>query len=102
MSWRLPTPRSTYTWFPLPHKDLLCEVEGQLEAAGFTIEAEMHALSHGGARYFGVFQIAFRDRPESDHGWVVAIRNSHDKSIPAGLVAGSHVMVSTQPENQET
>lgn len=86
------TPAATDTWYPLPHRDLVTEVEGQLEAAGFTLEAESHALSHAGARYFGVFEVSFPDRPEQDHGWIVGIRNSHDKTYPAGLVAGSHVL----------
>jgi hypothetical protein len=32
------------------------EVETQLESSGFTIIEETHALSHEGARYFGVNQ----------------------------------------------
>lgn len=87
-----PTPGATDTWYPLPHRDLVTEVEGQLEAAGFTLEAESHALSHGGARYFGVFEVGLPDRPEQEHSWVVGIRNSHDKTYPAGLVAGSTVL----------
>jgi len=86
------TPAATDTWYPLAHRDLVTEVEGQLEDAGFTLDAESHALSHAGARYFGVFEVSIPDRPEQEHGWVVGIRNSHDKTYPAGLVAGSHVL----------
>ena len=87
-----PTPGATETWYPLPHRDLVTEVEGQLESAGFTLQAESHALSHGGDRYFGVFEVGLPDRPEQEHNWIVGIRNSHDKTYPAGLVAGSSVL----------
>ena len=90
----IPTPKATETWYPLPHRDLIQEVEGQLDAAAFTITAESHALSHGGARYFGLFEVRVtgHDR-ERDYSWIVGIRNSHDKVYPAGLVAGTRVFV---------
>jgi len=49
------------------------------------ITAESHALSHGGARYFGLFEVrvAGGDR-ERDYSWIVGIRNSHDKVYPLG------------------
>ncbi|QQL43736.1 DUF932 domain-containing protein [Sulfuriroseicoccus oceanibius] len=87
-----PTPAPTSTWYPLAHRSLIGEVEDQLEAAGFVIEAESHALGHEGMRYFGVFEVNVPGRPAQEHGWVVGIRNSHDKTYPAGLVAGSHVL----------
>ncbi|CAN5151681.1 hypothetical protein BH23VER1_BH23VER1_32630 [soil metagenome] len=87
------TPESTPTWYPLPHRHLINEVEGQLRAAGFLLEDEAHALTHDGARYFGAFQVGLPGRPPADYGWVVGLRNSHDKSYPAGLVAGTRVLV---------
>lgn len=87
-----PTPGATETWYPLPHMDLVTEVEGQLESAGFTLQAESHALSHEGNRYFGVFEVSLPDRSIEDYQWIVGLRNSHDKSFPAGLVAGTHVL----------
>ncbi len=87
-----PTPSSTATWYPLAHRDLVHEVEEQLEGAGFRIDAESHALSHGGDRYFGVFEVGFPDRTVPDYRWIVGLRNSHDKTFPAGLVAGTRVL----------
>jgi len=88
------TPLGTDTWYPLPHRSLLTEVERQLREVGFIIQGETHALTHDGARYFGVIQINLPSRHENDDfGWVVGIRNSHDKSLPAGLVAGTQVFV---------
>ncbi len=91
---RVPTPEPTGTWFPLPHQDLVEEVEGQLDMAAFTVTAESHALSHGGARYFGLFEVRVAGTGEGrDYTWIVGIRNSHDKTYPAGLVAGTRVFV---------
>ena len=89
----VPTPRGTQTWYPLSHRTILTEVETQLESTGFTILEETHALSHGGARYFGVMSVTLPSRGQADFGWIVGIRNSHDMTYPAGLVAGTRVFV---------
>jgi hypothetical protein len=86
------TPGGTQSWYPLPHGDLLSEVLGQLDSAGFRLIGESHALSHDGARYFGVLEVSLEGRSnDSGYGWVVGLRNSHDKVFPAGLVAGTSV-----------
>lgn len=88
------TPSGTDSWYPLPHADLLGEVLGQLDSAGFRLVGETHALTHEGARYFGVLEITLPDRAtDTDYGWIVGLRNSHDKVFPAGLVAGSRCFV---------
>ena len=89
----VPTPRGTQTWYPLGHSTILGEVETQLESSGFTILEETHALSHEGARYFGVMSVSLPKRGQADFGWIVGIRNSHDMTYPAGLVAGTRVFV---------
>lgn len=91
--YNVPTPAGTETWYPLAHAGLIHEVESQLQSAGFHLTGEHHALSHEGARYFGLFEVNFPGRQDRDYGWVVGIRNSHDKTYPAGLVAGSKVFV---------
>ncbi len=90
---QIPTPRPTTTWFPLAHRYLVREVEDQLGASGFNILGETHAVSHDGARYFGVLELEPRDCAGNGHSWVVGLRNSHDKTFPAGLVAGTRVFV---------
>jgi hypothetical protein len=79
------------TWFPLAHRALLEEVQSQLDKCGFTVGRESHALSHEGARYFGVMEVRLPDQSERDYAWVVGLRNSHDKSFPEGFVAGTSV-----------
>ena len=87
------TPQGTDTWYPLSHRSLVQEVQSELKACGFHLNGERHALSHDGARYFGVFAISLPSRIQKDVGWVVGLRNSHDKTYPAGLVAGTRVFV---------
>jgi hypothetical protein len=89
----VPTPRPTGTWFPLAHRDLVTEVECHLLTSGFLIKSMVHSLSHSGARYFGILQVGLPDRETTDYAWVVGLRNSHDKTYPAGMVAGTQVFV---------
>src|SRR5690606_2830924 len=89
----VPTPPPTASWFPIPHIDLLTEVEDQLIGSGFEVGSTVHAVSHAGARYFGILNVRSSNTKETDYGWIVGLRNSHDKTYPAGLVAGTRVFV---------
>ncbi len=89
--YQVPTPRNTETWYPLPHSRVLNEVNNQLDACGFIVTEEAHALSHDGQRYFGVLNLCLPGRGIFEWTWAVGIRNSHDKTFPAGLVAGTKV-----------
>ena len=37
--------------------------------------------------------VTLPNRAQADYGWVVGLRNSHDQSYPAGLVAGTKIIV---------
>jgi hypothetical protein len=86
------TPEPTASWTPIPHARLVEEVKSALVSQTIEVVDERHALSHNGARYFGLLQVANRSKQE-DFAYVVGLRNSHDKSYPAGLVVGSRVFV---------
>lgn len=86
------TPIPTRTWTPIPHWQMVDEVERSLAATGFKIVNQEHALARKDARYFGLFEITNGNNSE-DYNTVVGLRNSHDKSFPAGLVIGSGVFV---------
>ncbi|MCH8514094.1 MAG: DUF932 domain-containing protein [Kiritimatiellae bacterium] len=86
------TPRRTATWQPIPHHDLLTLVENTLPRYGMRIIEQAHAITHEGHRYFGLLQIA-NGHTHPDYSWVLGLRNSHDKRLPAGLVLGSQVLV---------
>ena len=87
-----PTPEPTVTWTPLPHMALVQEVEQVLQSNGLSVVNEAHSLSHDGQRYFGLMEIQ-NSVIHQDYAWVLGLRNSHDKSFPAGIVAGASVFV---------
>jgi hypothetical protein len=86
------TPQRTATWVPIAHDRLLSQIEGTLTRNGLSVVNEAHGLTHDGARYFGLLQVANGHNPD-DFGLVVGLRNSHDKTFPAGLVVGASVFV---------
>jgi len=89
------TPARTDTWCPIPHSLLIESVETGLKGLGLCVVEQAHSLTREGQRYFGLLQV---ERPNAsfanrDFGYVMGLRNSHDKSFPAGLVVGMSVFV---------
>lgn len=89
---RVTTPGATETWHPIPHRSLFDGVAATLERSGLRIVQDVHALGREDNRYFSLMQVANGSNPD-DYGLIVGLRNSHDKSFPAGLVVGSGVFV---------
>ena len=89
---RVFTPPPTETWTPIPHIQLVTQVEQTLRTNGLIVGNQAHSLSHEGARYFGLMEIQ-REESEEDYCWVLGLRNSHDKTFPAGITAGAQVLV---------
>lgn len=92
------TPEATKTHCPIPHHRFVDMVENTLGRGGFEVAHREHALSHEGQRYFGLFQInpavgGDGASHTDDYATVIGLRNSHDKSFPAGGVCGSGVFV---------
>jgi Domain of unknown function (DUF932) len=86
------TPARTRTWTAIPHAQLIQTVEKTLKATSLTIGTQAHSLTHDGMRYFGLMEIQGR-QDSQDYCWVLGLRNSHDKTFPAGIVAGASVFV---------
>ncbi len=86
------TPQRTNTWVPISHGVLIDRVQKSLEHSGLRVVEESHGLTKDGQRYFGLMQLV-NGHTDGDYGLVVGLRNSHDKSFPAGLVVGSSVFV---------
>lgn len=91
---KIKTPAPTPSFFPIPHHRLLEQVQATLEKSGLKILAQHHVTAHDGARYFGLMQVAGRQE-SVDYSLVVGLRNSHDKSIVAGLACGAGVHACT-------
>ena len=88
----VPTPAPTETWRPIPHEEYVRQVEWELPRYGLDIVHEAHALTHDGTRYFGLVQVQ-NGCNSPEYSWVLGLRNSHDKTLTAGLVAGAQVFV---------
>lgn len=86
------TPNPTESWYPIPHDRFIQTVEHSLNATKLKIGSVAHSLSHGGQRYFGLMEIKARKANE-DYCWVIGLRNSHDKTFPAGICAGASCFV---------
>lgn len=86
------TPRATDTWTPIPHLELVTQVERTLKSNGLIVGTQAHSLTRDGARYFGLMEVQ-RDEADADYCWVLGLRNSHDKTFPAGIVAGAQTFV---------
>ncbi len=89
---RVPTPTATSTWQPIAHAELLAHVESALPRYGLTRISEAFGLSHGGARFFGLLEVE-GPRHSNEYVQVIGIRNSHDKRLPAGLIAGAEITI---------
>jgi hypothetical protein len=69
-------------------------VTTSLQTSGLSVVGQQHALSKEGQRYFGLLEVKVQgDDGSPDYGMVVGVRNSHDKTFPAGLCLGSRVFV---------
>jgi hypothetical protein len=86
------TPPSTETWTPIPHLQLIRTVERTLATTNLRIGTQAHSLTHDGQRYFGLMEI-HSQQSSDDYCWVLGLRNSHDKTVPAGIVAGASVFI---------
>jgi len=86
------TPDRTKTWVPIAHETLLNQVETTLAGDGMTIVNQSHAIWGDGLRYFGLLEVT-NGQVADDYHLVIGLRNSHDKSFPAGLAFGAAVLV---------
>ncbi len=86
------TPLNTRTHYPLAHGKFIDRTKEALLSGGYKIVNEAHALAKEGNRYFGTIELANHGELK-DYGWVVGLRNSHDRSCSAGIVAGTRVFV---------
>jgi hypothetical protein len=86
------TPARTRSWVPIAHSRLLEGVQAALERSALAVVNERHGLTKDGSRYFGLLEVR-NGHNADDFGLLVGLRNSHDKSFPAGLVLGARIFV---------
>jgi hypothetical protein len=87
-------PEKTRSYCPVAHHELVDLVESKMNDCGFHFATQAHSLNKEGTRYFGLMQLVNgTDLASEQHGLVVGLRNSYDKSFPAAMAFGSHVFV---------
>jgi hypothetical protein len=86
----VPTPEATASHQPIPHRDFALEVETGLEMRGIHVIKQEFAVSPDGMRCFGLM---VTDRTFQGVNFSIGLRNSNDKSMKIGIVAGYRVMV---------
>jgi hypothetical protein len=89
---RVVTPEQTNTWRPVAHDEALGLVEEALPRHGLSVVKAAYALTHTGARFFGLLEVR-NGQAVADQTWVLGIRNAHDQRFALGLTAGSEVLV---------
>jgi hypothetical protein len=85
------TPQPEGRWFPIGHATVLDTVKSTLGEAGFEVRDQKLALDHDGARFFGTLDLGTVLVPGVS--LAVGIRNSTDRSLSQGFVAGNRVFV---------
>ncbi|MBP6965780.1 MAG: DUF932 domain-containing protein [Armatimonadetes bacterium] len=86
----VPVPVETDSYVPVPHGRFLEEVELHVPRFGLTVTEARYALARDGMQMFAVLTCSNGDE-HADYALAIGVRNSYDRSLCAGLVAGSHV-----------
>jgi len=86
-------PERTEHYVPVSHTQVLDLVRKEASNNGLEILQEVHSLAREGKRYFGMMQVQSAQFNEPDLGFVIGIRNSYDKSIPASIACGNQVFI---------
>lgn len=83
-------PEKTHSYTPVPHEVLIEKVQEALYKNNFRVDNEFYELAKEGKQLFSVMELS-----EGDNGMKMNIgfRNSYDKSLSVGLVAGATVIV---------
>jgi hypothetical protein len=90
---KVDTPKPKDRWHPISHRRLYDQVTSALGKLNMRVVHEAHALNRGGLRYFSLLQVANCQEASEDFAYVLGLRNSHDKTFPAGLVVGSGAFI---------
>lgn len=88
------TPAATDTWQPVPHLSVIESTEKALENFNMRVVSSAFALAKEGTRFFGLMQVAQNGQEENkDYGYVVSLRNAHDKAWRIMMGVGSSAFV---------
>lgn len=90
---KIPCPRATETWHPIPHIELIQQIERALTTTNMAIVNEAYGVSADNAKMFGLLQVARENQTGADYAYVIGVRGALDKSLSRGVAVGSSVFV---------
>lgn len=80
----------TDTFHPIHHREIISAMRNSVQNVGLEIVNSEYTLTREGMQFFGVWDLSHRN---SDMCWSLGLRNSMDKSLALGIVAGTRVFV---------
>lgn len=86
----VPVVAGTETWQPIHHSVLVKTLEKSVVNAGMHIQSRRYSLSKDGLKMFGVWIL---DRYDTEMSYAFGLRNSMNKTLAAGVCAGTNVLV---------
>jgi Domain of unknown function (DUF932) len=88
----VPVPDATPSYHPVPYGRFVEEVELHVPRFGLEVRSCEFALAREGAQMFGVLTCS-SGIPGRDYALAIGLRNSYDRSLSVGLVAGTRTFV---------
>src|SRR4029079_8518601 len=86
----VPVPEPTESYHPVPYGRFIEEVELHVPRFGLTVHSSAFALARAGSQMFGVLTCT-NGHARADYALAIGLRNSYDRSLSVGLVAGTRV-----------
>jgi len=86
----VPVPEPTESYHPVQYGRFVEEVELHIPRFDLTVQSSAFALAGEGGQMFGVLTCA-NGKPAADYALAIGVRNSYDRSLSVGLVAGTRV-----------
>jgi hypothetical protein len=84
-------PAQTESYFPISHGELINYIRERVDKiGGCQIVNEKYTINKDCNQMFGEMALSLGN---TDARWAIGFRNSYDKSIPVGFVAGAQVIV---------
>ena len=83
-------PDPTESYHPVPYGRFVEEVELHVPRFGLKIQSQQYALAREGSQMFGVLTCT-NGHNAGDYALAIGLRNSYDRSLSVGLVAGTRV-----------
>lgn len=88
----VPVPEATDSYHPVPYGRFVEEVELHIPRFGLKVQSAEFALAREGRQMFGVLTCV-NGKPTDGYALAIGVRNSYDRSLSVGLVAGARTLV---------